>query len=78
MPVMPQPLCYDPDTNPSQFLDALCRVRHLCTRVQAVLPHMRVPGSAALIEAIKTATDDYAERETGNREFSWNRPHKAG
>jgi hypothetical protein len=42
------------------------------------LPHMRVPGSAALIEAIKTATDDYAERETGNREFSWNRPHKAG
>ena len=36
------------------------------------------PGSAALIEAIKTATDDYVERETGNREFSWNRPHKAG
>jgi hypothetical protein len=39
---------------------------------------MRLPGSAALIEAIKTAIDDYAERETGNRDFFWNRPHKAG
>jgi hypothetical protein len=31
---------------------------------------MRAPGSYALTEAIKTAVDDYAERETGNREFS--------
>jgi hypothetical protein len=75
---MPQPLWYDPETNPSQFLDALWRVRHLCTRAEAVLPHMRAPGSYVLIEAIKTAIDDYAERETGNREFFWNRPHKAG
>jgi hypothetical protein len=35
-------------------------------------------GSYALIEAIKTAIDDYAERETGNREFFWNRQRKAG
>jgi hypothetical protein len=31
----------------------------LCTRAEAVLPHMRVPGSDALIEAVKT----------GNRRF---------
>jgi hypothetical protein len=35
-------------------------------------------GSYALIEAIRTAIDDYAEREMGNREYFWKRPHKAG
>ena len=49
-----KPLWYDPDKNPSQWLDALWRVRHLCTRAEAVLPHMRAPGSYALIQAIKT------------------------
>jgi hypothetical protein len=39
---------------------------------------MTVPGSAALVEAIMTAIDDYAERETGNREYFWNRPHSVG
>jgi len=24
------------------------------------------------------AIDDYAERETGNREYFWNKPHSAG
>jgi hypothetical protein len=43
-----------------------------------VLPDMQAPGSYALIQVIKTAIDDYAEHETGNREFFWNRPHKAG
>jgi hypothetical protein len=37
-----------------------------------------VPGSYILIQAIMSAIDDYAERETGNREYFWNRPHKAG
>jgi hypothetical protein len=43
-----------------------------------VLPHAKAPGSLVLIEAIKSAIDDYAERETGSREYFWGRPHKAG
>jgi hypothetical protein len=31
-----------------------------------------------VVQAIMSAIDDYAERETGNREYFWNRPHKAG
>jgi hypothetical protein len=31
-----------------------------------------------LVQAITSAIDDYAERETGNREYFWNTPHKAG
>jgi hypothetical protein len=58
---MPQPLWYNPDTNPSQFLDALWRVRHLCAGGGRPSAH-GVPGSYTLIEAIKTAIDDYAER----------------
>ena len=69
---------YDPDTAPSQWLAALYRVRRVCTRVEAVLPHARVPGSLVLIDAIKSAIDDYAEREMGHREYFWGRPHKAG
>ena len=29
-------------------------------------------------KAIRTAIDDYAELETGNREYFWNRPHSIG
>jgi hypothetical protein len=29
---------------------------------------MTVPGSAVLVQAIMEAIDDFAERETGNRE----------
>jgi hypothetical protein len=68
---MPKPLWYDRKTDPSQFMAALWHVRHLCTRAEKV--HMTVPGSAALVQAIMTAIDDYAERETGNREYFWNR-----
>jgi hypothetical protein len=39
---------------------------------------MTVPGSQVLVQAIMSAIDDYAERETGNREYFWNRPHSAG
>jgi len=38
----------------------------------------KVPGSFALVRAIVTAIDDYAERGTGNREYFWNRPHGVG
>jgi hypothetical protein len=51
-------------------------VRHLCTRAEHV--RVSVPGSYILIQAIMSAIDDYAERETGNRKYFWNRPHKAG
>jgi hypothetical protein len=30
------------------------------------------------VQAIRTAIDDYAELETGNREYFWNRPHSIG
>jgi hypothetical protein len=30
------------------------------------------------LEAIKNAIDDFAEDEFGNREYFWNKPHKAG
>jgi hypothetical protein len=58
---------YDPETDPSQFMAALWRVRHLCTRAEHVRP--TVPGSYILVQAIMSAIDDYAERETGNREY---------
>ena len=67
---------YDPETDPSQFMAALWKVRHLCTRAEHV--RMAMPGSYILVEAIMSAIDDYAETETGNREYFWNRPHSAG
>jgi hypothetical protein len=73
---MPNPHWYDPETDPSQFMAALVKVRHLCTRAEHV--RMTVPGSYILIQAIMSAIDDYAERETGNREYFWGKPHKAG
>jgi hypothetical protein len=74
--LMPKPFWYDPDTDPSQFMAALWKVRHLCTRAEHV--RMTVPGSHVLVQAIMSAIDDYAERETGNREYFRNKPHKAG
>jgi hypothetical protein len=47
-------------------------------REAAVMTHARVPGSLILIDAIRSAIDDYAEREIGHREYFWERPHKAG
>jgi hypothetical protein len=78
MPTMSESAWYGPDTDPSQWLAALHRVRHLCTRAAEVMPHAKVPGSLILIDAIKSAIDDYAEREMGHREYFWDRPHKAG
>jgi hypothetical protein len=31
---MPKPFWYDPETDPSQFMAALWKVRHLCTRAE--------------------------------------------
>jgi hypothetical protein len=73
---MPGPLWYNPETDRSQFMAALWRVRHLCTRAEHV--RITVPGSAILVHGIMSAIDDYAERETGNREYFWHRPHGAG
>jgi hypothetical protein len=55
---------------------ALWKVRDLCTRAEHV--RMTVPGSHVLVQAIMSAINDYAERETGNREYFWNKPYKAG
>ena len=70
---MPEPPRYDPETDKSQFMAALWKVRHLCTRAEHV--RMTVPVSHVLVQAIMSAIDDYAERETGNRKYFWNKPH---
>jgi hypothetical protein len=74
--LMPYQPWYDPETDPSQFMAALWKVRHLCARAEHV--RMTVPGSYILVQAIMSAIDDFAERETGNREYFWGKPHKAG
>jgi hypothetical protein len=76
MPRSRYPVWYDPVTDTSDFMAALWRVRRLCTSAESA--RMTVPGSYLLVEAIMHAIDDYAERETGNREYFWNRPHGAG
>jgi hypothetical protein len=48
---------YDPETDPSQFMAALSKVRHLCTRAEHV--RMTMPGSPILVQAIMSAIDDY-------------------
>jgi hypothetical protein len=66
----------DPENSP--LVDAMATLRHACTRSAETAPHTKRPGSFAAIEAIRSAIDDWAERETGNREFFWGKPHKAG
>jgi hypothetical protein len=50
----------------------------MVTSAEATLPCTKKPGSHLLLHAIKNSIDDYAECEFGNREYFWNRPHKAG
>jgi hypothetical protein len=71
---LPQPHWYDPETDPSQFMAGLWKFGN--TRAERV--RMTVPGSHVLVQAIMSAIDDYAERETGNREYFWGKPHSAG
>jgi hypothetical protein len=42
------------------------------------LTSLHARGRSDAIDAIRSAIDDYAEREFGQREFFWDRPHKAG
>jgi hypothetical protein len=67
---------------------------HLATNFGALSLHSKIPFLAAgpecendgicvlnrssFAQAIRTAIDDYAELETGNREYFWNRPHSIG
>ena len=50
---MPKSLWYDPKTEPSEFMAALWKVRHLCTRPEHT--PMTVPGSYILLQAIMSA-----------------------
>jgi hypothetical protein len=58
---MPHPQWYDPDTDPSQFVAALWKVRHLCTRAEHV--RVTVPGSHVLAQAIMSAVASDIERK---------------
>jgi hypothetical protein len=62
-------LCSPMREEPSPFLKALEEARRLATREGWRYQH---------VQAITSAIDDYAERETGNREYFWGKPHKAG
>jgi hypothetical protein len=66
---------YDPAKDNSPLMAALDRVRHMCTRAELALPVTTVPGSDIMLHGIMLAIDDFAERETGHREYFWGRPH---
>jgi hypothetical protein len=70
----PKILWYDSQLDSSEFMAELWKVRRMCTR--EVGAHGR--ESWDRVQAIRTAIDDYAELETGNREYFWNRPHSIG
>jgi hypothetical protein len=74
----PRPSWYDPETETSPFLTALAEARLECNRAEHVLPYARQPGSLTLIEAIKSAIDDWAEREMGARDFFYGHNHSIG
>jgi hypothetical protein len=76
---MPERPCwYDSYTETSPFLTALAEARLECNRAEDVLPYARQPGSLLLIEAIKTAIDDWAECEMGTRDFFYGKSHGIG
>jgi hypothetical protein len=56
----------------------MAELRLECTRAEHVMPYAKVPGSLLLIEAIKLAIDDWAEREMGARDFFYGRGHSIG
>jgi hypothetical protein len=69
---------YDAETEKSRLLAALSETRRLCCSAEQTVPHMQRPGSFMLLQAIKEAIDNYAECETGHREYFWRKPHSAG
>jgi hypothetical protein len=74
----PPDLWFDPNKHDSRLLAAMSELRHLCTRAEHTVPLTRQSGSRVLIKAIMSAIDDYAECETGHREFFWDKPHSIG
>jgi hypothetical protein len=72
------PTYYDPVADPSPLMAKLAEVRRMCTRAELALPRTTVPGSDIMLHGIMSAIDDFAERETGSREYFWGRPHSAG
>lgn len=62
---------YDPAVDKSEFRAVLWKLRQMCPR--QVGSHNG--GSWDLVQAIQIAIDDYAELETGNQEYFWNRPY---
>lgn len=79
MSAMPKrPSWYDRNTETSPFLTALAEARLECNRSENILAHAKQPGSLILIEAIKSAIDDWAEREMGARYFFYGRGHSIG
>jgi hypothetical protein len=69
---------YDPVTEKSRLLAALDQLRRLCCSSEELLACARIPGSFELLGRLKHAIDDYAENETGHREYFWGRPDNAG
>jgi hypothetical protein len=55
--------------NITPFLKALAEVRRIGVHEGWCYHH---------VQAIMVSIDQYAEAATGNREFFWNKPHKAG
>ena len=69
---------YDPETETSPLRTAMAELRLECNRAEHVMPHAKAPGSLMLIEAIKSAIDDWAEHEKGARDFFYGRGHSIG
>jgi hypothetical protein len=56
----------------------MAELRHVCCQAEHVVPHTKVPGSMILVDAIRSAIDDWAEREKGARDFFYGRGHGGG
>jgi hypothetical protein len=66
---------YDPAKDDSPLMAALDGVRRMCTRAELALPVTTVPGSDIMLHGVMSAINDFAERETGHREYFWGRLH---
>ena len=66
------------DPRNSELMDAMAQLRHVATRSEFLKLHAHQPGSLQAIEAIKSAIDFWAERETGHKEYFWGKPPSVG
>jgi len=55
-------------------MELLSKLRHLCSRQVG----KQNGESWEKVQAIQNAIDDYAELETGNHEYFWDRPQSIG